>query len=96
MYAYLKSASPDEEPFVEGFLNEVDAIRTTGLATSHGYIRSELSGVATPVIERGTAVAAIGLIGFRDEMEDRLDSLGQTLRTRVLDWSRRTFDDRFT
>ncbi|MGW6461843.1 IclR family transcriptional regulator [Streptomyces sp. NPDC055078] len=89
LYAYLSSAPSDEQPFAEGFMNEVDDIREKGLAISLGYMRNELSGIAAPVTEAGRVVAAVALVGPREQMDKQLDSLGRTLRTQALAWSHR-------
>jgi DNA-binding IclR family transcriptional regulator len=93
MYAYLRSALSEEQAFIEGFMNEVDTIREQGLATSLGYMRTELSGIAAPVSENGRVIAAVGLVGPRDQIDEQLDSLGQTLRTQALSWSHRFADE---
>ncbi|WP_214368653.1 IclR family transcriptional regulator [Pseudonocardia sp. H11422] len=83
LYAYLNGLDADEQGYVDGFLQELTAIRTDDLATTQGHMNPDVWAVATPVREEGRVVAAVGLAGTPGEMEGRQDQLGQILRTQI-------------
>ncbi|RLV57382.1 IclR family transcriptional regulator [Aeromicrobium phragmitis] len=89
MYAYLTNADEAERPYVEGFMNEVDMIRETGLAVSRGYLQAGLTGIAAPIREDGRVVAAVGLVAATETVRHRIDALGEVLRTHTADWAQR-------
>jgi len=88
VFSYLRSVGPDEQPYVDGFIHEMDEIRASGMAISAGYMLPERYAVAVPVIEDGRLVAAVAAVGLKDEMEDKLEVTGQILRRQLLAWSK--------
>ncbi|NMH97935.1 IclR family transcriptional regulator [Pseudonocardia acidicola] len=83
LYAYLNGLDPADQQYVDGFLTELNTIRSEDVATTRGHMNPEVWAVATPVREDGRVVAAVGLAGTPGQMEGRQDQLGQILRTQV-------------
>jgi DNA-binding IclR family transcriptional regulator len=92
--SYLRRRGTDEEDLVDRFLEELEQIRTTGIATND-RARGRRFALATTVRNpSGEAVASITLVGPTPEIKPRIDELSDLLIRHVDAQSRRTLTPR--
>lgn len=89
LWAYLKSLSPEDQPYVDAFLAQAEDIAATGLCASPAVAEAGVDGVSVAVEQDGHTVAALGVIGSREEIAARRDELVAVLERRRADWSGR-------
>ena len=83
MYRLLDMASPEQQGEVRHFLTELPDIRATRLAFNRGATFADAFVVATPLLARdGRLIAAISA-AVDPSQADRLDDLGDELKTAV-------------
>ena len=90
MYRLLDMAGPEQQGEVRRFLAELPGIRTTRLAFNRGATFADAFVVATPLLARdGGFIAAISA-AVDPSQGDRLDDLGDELKTSVAQLARAT------
>tara|TARA_R110001583_G_scaffold178099_1_gene333826 strand:- start:533 stop:1312 length:780 start_codon:yes stop_codon:yes gene_type:complete len=90
---YLRNRSPEEIDSVNNFLDEIDEIKRTRIATNRrGERRFAIATVVRSL--SGEAVAAVTLVGPTQEMEPRADELGKLLIRQVDSWASRSISPR--
>ncbi|ANN21666.1 hypothetical protein SD37_09455 [Amycolatopsis orientalis] len=89
LFEILRNVDEQDEPLVAPFLQESPAIRESGYAVTKGLALTGHWAVAAPVREHGKTVAAVGLSGTPQEMENDLDRLGVMLSESARHWEHR-------
>jgi DNA-binding IclR family transcriptional regulator len=90
--AYLRRRGPDEAPLVDQFLEEIDEIRRTRIATNS---RRGRIGIATTVHNhKGEPVASVTLVGPAPQIQPRIAALSRVLLRHVDIWSNRRLSPR--
>ena len=89
--ADLASAARTDPTAVDEFLEEIQTIRTRGLAyTPHHPIDPDVATLSTPLHRRGQPVAALSLMGPADRFEAKTAELGRILIRASRRWTART------
>jgi DNA-binding IclR family transcriptional regulator len=89
MYRLLDMASPEQQGKVRHFLTELPDTRATRLAFNRGATFADAFVVATPLLARdGRLIAAISA-AVDPSQADRLDDLGDELKTAVAELASR-------
>lgn len=84
------SALPHSEAeLVERFLQDLAQIQREGLVVAPSA-SSVADGVSVAVVENGTTVAAVGIMGSHDEVASRKNELVEVLTRRRREWQTRT------
>jgi len=88
--AYLRRRGPDEADLVQQFLEELEQIQKTRIATNvrQGGARSAIATVIRN--PSGDAVASITLVGAASDVQPRVKKLSKLLLDRVDSWQERT------
>jgi DNA-binding IclR family transcriptional regulator len=86
--AYLRARDPAESSLVERFLEELEQIHATRLATNVGGKGRRLGIATTLRNQSGDAVAAVTLVGATADMQPRAKALGEILLRHVDSWQR--------
>ncbi|WP_068402246.1 IclR family transcriptional regulator [Kribbia dieselivorans] len=85
LWAHLQAAGPEDEQRVEDFLAEMPQIIETGICASEKS-SDTAAGVAAAVREAGRVVASVVLIGTREEIAQKRESLTATLTRYAPRW----------
>jgi DNA-binding IclR family transcriptional regulator len=92
--AYLRRQRPDEAELIDTFLEEYEAIATTGVARNIRR-RGTRFAIATTVRDQtGQAVASVTVVGPTSELQPRERKLAKLLLKHVGSWSRRSLSPR--
>ncbi len=85
LWSHLRAAPPEEQQRVEDLLEEMPAILETGVcATARSSDTGD--GVAIAVRERGRVVAAVAVVGMREEIDPRRRELADILASAARGW----------
>jgi hypothetical protein len=82
LWSHLQSASAEDQGRVDDFLAEIPRILETGLCAT---VKSSDTGdgVALAVREGGLVVAAVALVGTREDIDPRRNELAALLRDTI-------------
>ena len=85
LWSHLRAAPPEEQQRVEDLLEEMPTILETGVcATAKSSDTGD--GVAIAVWEHGRVVAAVAVVGMREEIDSRRGELADTLTRAAPRW----------
>lgn len=79
LWSHLQAAGPEDQARVEDFLAEMPRILETGVCATPKSSGTD-DGVACAVHEDGRVVAAVALVGTREEIDPRRAELAELLR----------------
>jgi DNA-binding IclR family transcriptional regulator len=86
--AYLRARGPIEASLVERFLEELEQIHATRLATNMSRQGRRLGIATTLHNQSGDAIASVTLVGSSADMQPRRQELGEILLRHVDSWER--------
>jgi DNA-binding IclR family transcriptional regulator len=88
--AYLRRRTPEEAELVQGFLEELEQIRRTRVATNVRQGGTRFAIATTVHNQAGDAVASITLVGSTADVQPRVKKLSRLLLRHVDSWQQRT------
>ncbi|WP_091794724.1 helix-turn-helix domain-containing protein [Prauserella marina] len=88
LWAQINALPPSESELVHRFLGELTRIQREGIVAAP-RASTEADGVSVAVVEDGTTVAAVGIMGGYDEIAERERELIAALTARRAEWEAR-------
>ena len=83
LWAYLNARPEEDSSRVEAFLDALTEIRETGVCAAPGAAEKGADGVSVAVAAAGQTIAAVGVIGSFEKIDERRDDLVEILRRHV-------------
>lgn len=89
VWAYLNSRPAEDSESIDRFLNALGELRDTGVCTAPGVAVDGGDGVSVALRERGRTIAAVSVIGSREEIWPRRRDLAAACLEHATAWGLR-------